>query len=444
MNKLRAYALLSLLTMTLSTFALQLSGDVAYADTVALPDTSALPDTVVIIRTDSVSAAQPDTLSAAADTLSAEAFTADSLAAASLAALTVAKKPSFLERCGAVGRWLKRLVDSFDDINPEYIEPIGYNFTAMGQVTTNFERYTISLDDYSQTLSFRQRPDLRVGPYFGWRWLFFGYTYDMTSFGKSAPRRGSKTEFSLYTSRVGIDLMWRRTGSDFYLRKVHGFGDAGQEYEGRDIEDYISTSITGLNFYYIFNYHKFSNPAIFSQSTIQRKSAGSWQLGFGVTAHDIRFNYEALPAAMFSEVATNQYATLSRAKYMNYNISVGYGYNWVFHRGWCLGISLMPALGYKWASAQTAVFAGDGTEDAMQGEGSNVFSQKIDEIFRKRGNLNLDVTGRMGIIYNTGRWFVGLFGIVHNYNYRRDEILFTDVFGNVNLCSGFYFQKRKR
>ena len=123
---------------------------------------------------------------------------------------------------------------------------------------------------------------------------------------------------------------------------------------------------------------------------------------------------------------------------MDYSLSAGYGYNWVFARGWCFGISLMPALGYKWASAQTALL--QNTENTeSQGGG---FSEKIDEIFRKRGNINLDITGRAGLIYNTGRWFVGLFGIVHNYNYRRDEILFTNVFGNINLCGGFYFQKR--
>lgn len=349
--------------------------------------------------------------------------------------ITPVPSTSFFKK---VGGFVKHIVDLFDDINPDYIERVGYNFTGMLQATTNFERYTISLDDYSQYLSFRQRPDLRFGPYFGWRWIFLGYTYDFTSIGKSQLNRGSKFEFSLYSSMVGIDLMWRRTGTDFYLRKVSGLGEDAEKYEGTDISNYISSNITGANIYYIFNHRKFSHPAIFSQSTIQRRSAGSWQLGFGVTVHDIHFDYKALPQDIFKGIVENQYETLERIKYVDYSLSAGYGYNWVFARGWCFGISLMPALGYKWASAQTALL--QNTENTESQGGS--FSEKIDEIFRKRGNINLDITGRAGLIYNTGRWFVGLFGIVHNYNYRRDEILFTNVFGNINLCGGFYFQKR--
>ena len=262
-----------------------------------------------------------------------------------------------------------------------------------------------------------------------------------TSPSASAPTCASvpiSAEFSLYSSMVGIDLMWRRTGTDFYLRKVSGLGEDAEKYEGTDISNYISSNITGANIYYIFNHRKFSHPAIFSQSTIQRRSAGSWQLGFGVTVHDIHFDYQALPQDIFKGIVENQYETLERIKYVDYSLSAGYGYNWVFARGWCFGISLMPALGYKWASAQTALL--QNTENTESQGGS--FSEKIDEIFRKRGNINLDITGRAGLIYNTGRWFVGLFGIVHNYNYRRDEILFTNVFGNINLCGGFYFQKR--
>ncbi|MBR0274029.1 MAG: DUF4421 domain-containing protein [Bacteroidaceae bacterium] len=410
MSRLRTYIVLVLLTMALGAYAQQ-------------PPEEALP---------------VDTLHA--DTLTTASLAADSIAAASLPALAIPAKRRLRDRLGKFGQFFGRVIDFFDDIDSSYIEPIAYNFTAMAQATTNFERYTVGTDDYGESISFVQRPDLRIGPYFGWRWLFLGYTYDMTNLGNSKYKRGDKFEFSLYSSAAGADLIWRRTGSDFYLSRVHGLGEEARQYEGQDFNDYISTKMFGVSAYYVFNHRKFSHPAIYSQSTIQRRSAGTWQLGFSITSHDIEFDYEALPKEMFSEIqGENRYATLERVKFMDYSINVGYAYNWVFARGWCMGISLLPAIGYKSTQITSAVVEGNDS-----GTGGSFFSQKIDEYFRKRGNLNFDVTGRAGVIYNTGRWFTGLFGIVHNYNYRRDDMVFTNIFGTINLCGGFYFQKRKR
>lgn len=342
----------------------------------------------------------------------------------------------------AVGRFFGRVIDAFDDVDTNYIHRIDYNFTAMVQATTNFERYMIGTDDYSEYMAFSQRPDLRFGPYLGYRWLFLGYTYDMTSLGKAARKRGSKIEFSIYTSMIGIDLIYRRTGSDFFLRRVKGLGEEARQYEGSDIDDYISTNVMGLNLYYTFNHRKFSNPAMYSQSAVQRRSAGSWQLGFSITSQRIDFDYLALPKALFSQAENNTWHTLERVKYLDLSINFGYAYNWVFARNWCAGISLQPAIGYKKASTKMAVM-----EDPIQKEedtdNNSSFLNKISDVFLLRGNVNFDFTARVGFVYNNGRWFIGAFSVVHNYNYERDDIRYTNIFGTANLYGGFYIQRKK-
>ena len=72
------------------------------------------------------------------------------------------------------------------------------------------------------------------------------------------------------------------------------------------------------------------------------------------------------------------------------------------------------------------------------------FAQKLKDVFRKRGSLNYGGTVRLGVIYNTGRWFVGAFGLVHSFNYSRNSLRFNNTFGNANVCAGFYFQKKKK
>ncbi len=381
-----------------------------------------VPDTIATyIKPDSI--LTTNTLSAVAlsDTLSQSASRA---------------YPAFLDRFGGFGRFVGRIIAAFDNIDTTYIERIHYNFTAMAQATTNYEAYALGTPNRNEFLSFTQHPDFRLGPYFGWRWLVLGYTYDMTSIGANSFQRGSKVEFSIYSSMVGVDFIWRRTGSDFFLSHVRGLGDEAQEYEGHDISNYLSTKITGINAYYVFNHRKFSNPAIYSQGTIQRRSAGSWQIGANVTAHEINFNYDALPKELFKESGSNTYSTLEHVKYINYSVNAGYSYNWVFHRGWCFGISLMPALSYKFASMKSNVYEGDDTDN-------NIFKNKVEENLWRRGNFNIDITGRTGIIYNTGRWFTGFFVVMHDYNYRRDDIVYINVFGTANICGGFYFQRRK-
>ena len=67
----------------------------------------------------------------------------------------------------------------------------------------------------------------------------------------------------------------------------------------------------------------------------------------------------------------------------------------------------------------------------------------MNEVFVQRGNVNFGGTARLGVVYNTGRWFGGLFGVAHYFRYRRSDHRFLNFFGNANVCVGFYFQKKK-
>lgn len=338
------------------------------------------------------------------------------------------------------GNFFIRVIDAFDSIDTSYVERIGYNFTAMLQGTQTYEFYTIGTYDYTSLLSFTQHPDFRIGPYFGWRWLFLGYTFDISNFGHKSVKTGQKFEFSIYTSMLNIDLIYRKTGSGFFLSKVRGLGDDAVALEGMDTH-FIDASVIGASVYYNINHRRFSSPAVFSQSTIQRRSAGSWQVGLSVTHHDIHYDYTALPSELLAETdEANQFRSLERLKYIDYSLAGGYAYNWAFARGWCLGVQVTPAIGYKRTSAKTVLVE---TEDDVAKYDSNI-RNKLDEIFRRRGNVNLDITGRLGVIYNTGNWFVGAFGVIHNFNYHGSGLRFSNSFGNANICVGFYFQKKRK
>ena len=154
---------------------------------------------------------------------------------------------------------IRRIIRGFDRLDERYIEPQHYVFAAMLQTTYNYERY--SLSGGNQSITMKPDRNLRIGPYAGWKWVFLGYTFELGNLNFGGGRR--EFDFSMYSSQIGIDLFYRRTGQDYKLKQVN-FGNADMsELEDQPFNG-IEVGITGANIYYIFNHGRFLYPAAFS------------------------------------------------------------------------------------------------------------------------------------------------------------------------------------
>lgn len=93
----------------------------------------------------------------------------------------------------------------------------------------------------------------------------------------------------------------------------------------------VKQKAINANVYYAFNGKRFSIPAAFSQSYIQRRSAGSFLLGLSLDGQitDIDGN-----------TATNGKPV--KMKIFELAIGAGYGYNFVVNRHWLIHISALP------------------------------------------------------------------------------------------------------
>ena len=99
------------------------------------------------------------------------------------------------------------VIKAFNDYDTSYIEPQHYNYALMIQNTSTYERY--ELDSKSGQLIVLS-PNLtnKVGPYFGWRWIFLGYTFDIKNISINTNNSVKKEfELSLYSSLFGIDFV---------------------------------------------------------------------------------------------------------------------------------------------------------------------------------------------------------------------------------------------
>ena len=100
----------------------------------------------------------------------------------------------------------------------------------------------------------------------------------------------------------------------------------------------------------------------------------------------------------------------------------GYAYNWVFARNCLACLSLTPAIAYKASDV-----------DAETNEAKAWY-----------GKFNLDFLVRAGIVYNTGKYYVGTSFVGKNYNYHRNNFSVDNGFGTLQIYAGFQLQHPQR
>jgi len=135
---------------------------------------------------------------------------------------------------------------------------------------------------------------------------------------------GKYRDFELNFNSYG-----RRFGYDIIFQDAHNF-TGWHDMEGMDrIElpaNMLSVRTLNLNGFYIFNGRRFSFPAAFTQSYLQRHSAGSFLVAVsGMGQH-----------------TTLKWEQETQIKMTNIGIGGGYGYNYVPSQDWLLHISATP------------------------------------------------------------------------------------------------------
>lgn len=351
-------------------------------------------------------------------------FVSVAMGAAESDTIAVAKtKRKTVFRC--IGNFFTPIFKGFNTIDTAYIEPQHYNYAAMIQNTNTYEVYRLESKS-GQSITFAPKMAFKVGPYFGWRWIFLGYTFDVNNL--NADRDKTEFDLSLYSSLFGIDLYYRKTGNSYRIREAN-LMQGIDKYALQDVHfPGLSVGIKGFDVYYIFNHRKFSYPAAFSQSTCQKRSCGSPLAGIGYTRHDISLDYNKLEQIIkdntAGDVQLDDDLRFNDINYVSFSVSGGYAYNWVFARNWLFAASLSAALSYKQS---------EGNLRSIYGSFFRDFNFK---------NVNIDAVGRFGLVWNNTKLFAGANAIMHSYNYNKSRFSANNNFGSINIYVGFNFGKK--
>ena len=308
------------------------------------------------------------------------------------------------------GDFIDEYLDAKDSV---YISPNLYNFTIMPQYSYNYEYYRFSASTVNQSITLRPDSQNKIGIYLGWRWIFLGYSFVV---GGSKPQ--TDINFSFYTSKVGVDIFYRRRDEGYKIKKLNGFSDYGNNLEKfNHTFDGLTVKQQGVNLYYVFNNKRFSYPAAYSQSTNQRISAGSFILGMSYNEQSFDFNHTKFDPKIQEQLQPE--LKFNTVKYKDFSINFGYSYNWVFTKDWLANISFTPAIGYKNTS-----FRLTNSKDFL-------------------ASINADLITRAAIVYNNSKYYAGASLVSHTYSYNKSSLSILNGFGFINLYFGVNFWRKK-
>ena len=183
--------------------------------------------------------------------------------------------------------------------------------------------------------------------------------------------------FNSYGRRFGFDVIYQDA------KNFTGWHDHDGMERIELPDGMLKVKTLNVNAFYVFNSRRFSYPAAFSQSYIQRRSAGSFLLA----------------ASAQGQHATLDGAQATKLKMTNIGLGAGYGYNYVPGQGWLLHISALPTF---------IVY-------------SNTSMTFIDDRVPLHYHFpEVIITGRGAVVRQWGNKFIGL-SMVFNYTHIGNE-----------------------
>ncbi len=189
-------------------------------------------------------------------------------------------------------------------------------------------------------------------------------------------------EFNLnsYNNRFGFDVIYQNA------KRFEGWYKMGNDKKINADKGAMSEKSFNVNAYYAFNFRHFSYPAAFSQTYIQKRSAGSLLAGISCEWQEIKHRFD-------------EEGDVYKLKANNFSIGAGYGYNWVPSGRWLIHFSSIP----------TFIVA---RYDRI----------KINDETHKMKNKfpELILTARGAVVYNFRRYFLGV-SMVYNFSKIGDD-----------------------
>lgn len=282
---------------------------------------------------------------------------------------SIAAMGKFPRFCVGVYRWGDHFFNPWDTT---FVKGTGYKLNAK-----------VTLDSWMDVYNFRvpprtniymsSDPSTSLGLYLTYMAVSIGYDMNISKIfgGVDRSRQRLRMGFSCslftaeaYMSKNDVGATLKRFGNDHPHIPFRG----------------INNESWGLDVYYFFNHKRYSEAAAFSYSKIQRRSQGSFCAGLSIYSQKLLFDFSSLPDNLKNQLPDFWDGDRYHVDTNNYCFRLGYGYNWVFHPGWVIGVLETPIIGAR---------KGIVNEDA------------------RKWSFSMYNRFKIGIVWNHERWFAG-------------------------------------
>lgn len=321
---------------------------------------------------------------------------------------TIASWGKFPRFCVNTYRWGDHF---FNDYDTAFVQGSGYRFNIKFKTDSWLDVYDFRFED-NYKMGIESRPSTSMGLWLTYMAVSVGYDMNVSKFFNSDIGARKRFDFQFNCSLFGAEFY---TITDDSKLTINRLGYPG-ERRRVDIPFHgFHSDSWGINLYYFFNHRHYSQAAAFSYSKIQVTSSGSLYAGFSYWKQNYGMNFTGVfddqpEANRLPAEWDNQY----RVSNKNYALKIGYAYNWVFHQGWCLGVSEAPTVGIR--------------------------TGYINVISGQKTTFSLSNRLKASLIYNHNkRWFFGIIGNVDsNLVYDKQHTFLANNL-SIEASAGFRF-----
>lgn len=301
-----------------------------------------------------------------------------------------------------------------DSIRSEYIQGFEDYFFVWPVLKTRTLNFDVKSLKTGQSVSFQPNTSYALG--------FGAYVFDVALEVAFAIPINEKSRYRYGTSKVSdyqINALSKNWGADFYYQKYKGFYQSGDGINPLNGLPYpqrsdISTRNYGLTGMYIFNDKKYSLKSSFTFAERQLKGGGAFLLAGSLSNFKLRADSAVLSN---NKVIFGNGSTFQQLRYTTLSIAPGYAYNFVY-KGFFAGAALMVGPAHNW-----------------------IFYQNENGSRENDIRINTFVAFRMGIGYNSERFFAGLSFLRQARTVKFEEVQFTNSSSTVRLLVGYRFRE---
>lgn len=304
-------------------------------------------------------------------------------------------------------RWGDKFFNTYDSA---YVEGTGYKFNIKAKSEVWKDGYIFSLpDDYRMNMS--SEVNVSGGFHLTYLAVSVGYDWNIGKLFNIGNTTRKKLNFTFNCALLSGEFYWTTNNVG---TRILSYGPKGHETRSDIPFTGIDTDIFGCDIFYFINNKRYSRSAAFSYSKIQKKSQGSWFVGFSYWMQNFDFTFAELPQEILNGLpkswAENGYCFNMHNN--NYGVRFGYAYNWVFKRHWVASISESPVIGFKHGSVNN----GD-----------------------KRITPSIYNRAKASVVWTNKRWFAGAIISAENGIFYDKEQMLINTIVNLELSVGYRF-----